>query len=433
MQDDDKPRKAIDTPRGTSDMGFSEAIAADETISVITETFKRFGFSPIDTPAIENLSVINSKAYGDEPTKQIYTLEGGEAGMRFDFTVPLARYLAMNRNLALPFKRYQVGKVWRKDEPQRMRSREFIQADIDIVGSSELDCEAEVLAATASALDALGINGFVILLNNRRMLNSLLLSFGVPNEKEAAAVRIIDKLAKQGAEATIDQLSQGIMDRPNAEKLVAFVQESGGNDEKLSKLAANSNASQKEIEDTKKLIAMLQQYGLKCEIRVDLSLARGLDYYTSFIWEFIAFDGKKQLPSIAAGGRYDELISMFTKSKMPAVGSSIGVSRLLALFNGRKPKKSYVQVFVARIGEENREYAGTVCQLLRLGGIYTDMDVTRRSISKQLDYANSIGARYVVVVGNQERAAKKVKLRDMSSGNEELLDLAALLPRLKGV
>lgn len=448
MPSNDAPKRAIGTPRGTKDMGFKEAIALNETLSVIEETFKRFGFSPIDTPAIENLDVINAKAYGDESTKEIYVLDGKEVGLRYDFTVPLARYVSMNKDLSLPFKRYQIGKVWRKDEPQYMRSREFVQADIDIVGSSELECEAEIIGATASALDLLGITDYEIHLNHREMLNAILASFKVPEDRQVAAIRILDKLAKQSVNDTTEQLVGLGIEREAAEKLLAFMTSDApssinnsemdgsakaeqANSDKLNKIGANSDVDKKKIEEMKSLLTLLKKYEIKGRPNVDFSLARGLDYYTGFVWEFVAFDQGKRLPSIASGGRYDDLISLFLKNKMPAVGNSIGVSRIMELFKAKETVKSYVKAFVAQIGTESKDYAFSICKQLRANGIYTDINLTTRSISKQLEYANSRGARFAVIVGNQEKAANKAKLRDMISGSEELLDLDELLTKIK--
>jgi histidyl-tRNA synthetase len=431
MPANDTPKRAIANPRGTKDLGVKEAIALKEASSIIEEIFKRFGFSPIDTPAIENLDVINAKAYGDEPTKEIFVMEGGDSGLRYDFTVPLARYMAMNKDISLPFKRYQIGKLWRKDEPQFMRSREFMQADIDIVGSAEIESDAEVLAATAAAIEALGITNYTILLNHREMLNSILTAFGVQKEKHLVAIRILDKLSKQSVDETIKQLVAAGIAQQSADKLLSFIDQELDNGEKLNKLQANSEASKQNIEDANRLIALLKQYGIKGEVTIDFSLARGLDYYTGFIWEFSATEGGKRLPSIAGGGRYDNLITMFSKTSMPAVGCSIGVSRILEMLKGSNTIKSYVRVFVAQIGDANKEYAFNICRVLRLSGIYTDINMTKRSISKQLEFANSIGAKYAVIVGDQERTSNKAKVRDMTTGTEELLDLNALLSKLK--
>src|SRR5271154_5492844 len=169
----------VDLPRGTSDFNTKDSIELKEIISVVEEVFKRYGFSPIHTPSIENTAVLNAKAYGAEQTKEMYILEGGDTALRFDLTVPLARYMAMNKDIPLPFKRYQIGNVWRKDEPQRMREREFVQADADIVGSKDLQSDAECIAVMADAIRSLGIQNFTILINSRGILSAIMNVFGI--------------------------------------------------------------------------------------------------------------------------------------------------------------------------------------------------------------------------------------------------------------
>lgn len=432
MPEKGAPKHVLGTPRGTRDLGFKDAIALNEILDVVEEVFKRFGFSPIDTPSIENMDVINAKAYGEESTKEIYVIEGGEAGLRYDLTVPMARFVAMNKDLPLPFKRYHIGKTWRKDEPQFMRAREFIQADIDIVGSKELDSDAEVICGTAAALEALGIKNYTILLNNREILDAVLGIFSVPKDRYQGVKRIIDKLPKQSVDDTIKQLVELGVEKGSAEKMLGFMNQPSANDKKLSELSVNAPAAKAHIESAGRLLELIKQYGLSGEVKIDLSLARGLDYYTGFVWEFIVYEEGKRMPSIAGGGRYDNLISLYSKSSMPAVGSSIGINRILELFKSKTPKKSYVKAFIAQIGEESREYSLSVAKLLRSNGIYTDINLTTRGISKQLEYANAIGAEYVIVIGSQEKAAKKAKLKNMTTGEEQLLDLNGLISVLKG-
>src|SRR5271156_3930481 len=186
----------VDLPRGTSDFNTKDAIELKEIVSVVEEIFKRYGFSPIYTPSIENTAVLNAKAYGAEQTKEMYIIEGGDTALRFDLTVPLARYMAMNKDIPLPFKRYQIGNVWRKDEPQRMREREFVQADADIIGSKDLQSDAECIAVMTDAIYSLGIESFTLMINSRGILSTILNSFGINPELQPKAIRIIDKMSK---------------------------------------------------------------------------------------------------------------------------------------------------------------------------------------------------------------------------------------------
>ncbi|MCL4375390.1 histidine--tRNA ligase [Candidatus Marsarchaeota archaeon] len=416
-------------PRGVRDYGPSEAIALQETISVVEEVFKRFGFYPIMTPALESIETLNSKVYGEESTKEIFLLQDGESGLRFDLTVPLARFVAGRKDLPLPFKRYQIDRAWRKDEPQHMRFREFIQADIDIIGVSETKSDAEVIAATAKALEALGID-YTIFINHRVLLSSILDFFKIPAPKHPIVMRILDKMAKIQHEELISQMvSAGIGGRL-AEDLFMFLTEKKTNSDLLGKIAGSLGGETPELKAISELLEILMQYGLRGKIEIDLSLARGLDYYTGFIYEFVSFREGKRLPTIASGGRYDNLIGAFSKDSLPAVGCSVGISRVVDLINSGS-RKTAANIFVAYITEEDFPYALGVANSLRESGKYVDMNLHKRSISKQLEYVNALGIMHVAIIGKIERDAGKVKLRNMLSGEEELVAVADINKKVR--
>jgi len=418
-------------PRGMRDFNTAEAIARREVLAVVEETFKRFGFSPIETPALENLNVLYAKTYGEESGKEIFKIEGEDAALRYDFTVPLARFIAMNKDTPLPFKRYQIGPIWRKDEPQRMRYREFLQADIDIIGSSELISDAEVVAVAAQVLDELGVSGYKILINDRIILNGILSFFGVPKEKNVEATRLIDKLPKVGNEEVIEGLVGLGVKQENARSLIEFIIKEEDNDEKLNRVEANIGIKE-EINKLRELIRLIGLYKVKGDIVVDLSLARGLDYYTSFVWEFIVYDENgKRLPTIVAGGRYDNLIGTFLNHQIPATGISIGIDRIMNVIGSSTDRKSYARVYVATVGNV-LDYLLYVANALRAAGVNTDINVTKRNIAKQLEYANAMRFRYVAIIGEREQSSNKLKLRDMVSGNEELLDIDEAIKVIKG-
>ena len=418
-------------PRGMRDFNTAEAIARREVLAVVEEIFRRFGFSPIETPALENLNVLYAKTYGEESGKEIFKIEGEDAALRYDFTVPLARFIAMNKDTPLPFKRYQIGPIWRKDEPQRMRYREFLQADIDIIGSSELISDAEVVAVAAQVLDELGVSGYKILINDRIILNGILSFFGVPNEKSVEAIRLIDKLPKVGNEEVIEGLVGLGVKQENARSLIEFIIKEEDNDEKLNRVEANIGIKE-EINKLRELIRLIGLYKVKGDIVVDLSLARGLDYYTSFVWEFIVYDeNRKRLPTIVAGGRYDNLIGIFLNQQIPATGISIGIDRIMNVIGSSTERKSYARVYVATLGNV-LDYLLYVANALRAAGVNTDINVTKRNITKQLEYANAMRFRYVAIVGEREQSSNKLKLRDMVSGNEELLDIDEAIKVIKG-
>ncbi len=421
----------VSLPRGTRDYSPGEAILLNKIISTIEETFKRFGFHPIDTPGIELLETLTGKAYGDDAKKELYILEGKEEGLRYDFTVPLARYIAMNRDIPLPFKRYQIGKVWRMDEPQKMRAREFIQADIDIVGTSEPISDAESIAAIAQAIEAIGVRDYTILINSRLVLDALLGKLGVPQDKYTNAIRILDKLSKIGKDEVAKQIGSLGPGREEIGGMLEFIGMQGDNKETIERLKSKIPEASEEIGKLTSIIGLLGKYGLSGKITIDLSLARGLDYYTGGVWEFVVFEEGKRLPSIASGGRYDNLMEMYSKNSTPAVGSAIGVSRVFEILDKGEILRTNAKVHVAYIKEENQEYAMSVANAMRQAGIYVDLGLTKRALAKQLEYANSMHIRYVAILGNAEREAKRIKLRDMISGEEQTLSAEEAILKLK--
>lgn len=418
-----------ETPRGMRDYGPADAIRLQWILGRVEETFKRFGFSPIDTPAVEKAETLNAKAYGDESVKELFALDGGELGLRYDFTVPLARYVAMNKDMPLPFKRYQIGKVWRREEPQRMRSREFIQADVDIVGSSDSLSNAEVIAACAMALEEIGVSDYRILLNSRKIIDGILNLFEVPKEKYVVAIRSIDKLAKIGRSGVQQELAKLGIDSQKSDEILNLITEDGTNEEKLAKMKTKLGSGE-ESDALSALIKTLASYKMRAGMDVEFSLARGLDYYTGAIWEFVVYEEGKKLSSVGGGGRYDGLIGLYSKRELAAVGTSLGITRI-AEFIKADSRKSLAQVFVAVIGDDARGYALGCANQMRMAGLYVDVDTSGRSISKQLDYASSLGIGYVAVVGKVEMESGMIKLRNMKTGDEEKLNVAAAISKLK--
>jgi len=422
---------SVPIPRGVRDYSPAEAISINYITGVIEEVYKRFGFYPIQTPSIEMKSVLNAKVYGEESGKELFEIEGEESGLRYDFTVPLARYVASNRDLPLPFKRYQIGNMWRKEEPQKMRYREGIQADIDIVGTKEIDADAEVIAAASMALEQLGIRNYVVVINSRQMLQKIMEYFKVPAEKSTQALRILDKLQKLSGEEILKQFAAAGIDRRVGEELLSFVKQEKSNDEKLQMMSANIPESKAEVDRMTELLSLLGEYKLNGRITVDLALARGLNYYTGFVWEFIIEEDGKRMPSIGAGGRYDNLIETLSKRSVPAVGSSLGISRIFDLIAPEDGKKTYAKVFIAFIGQQNRGYAISVANMLRGNGVYVDLNTTSRNLSKQMEYAGSLRIRNVLILGDKEREQGKVKFRNMETGVEELISIEEAIRKLK--
>ncbi len=414
------------------DYGPGEAIRLKEITSKVEDIFRRFGFYPIETPSLESMETLTAKAYGQEAEKEMYTLDDGKSGLIYDLTVPLARYIAMNKSLSMPFKRYQIAKAWRRDEPQKMRSRELIQADIDIVGSTEPTSEAEAISATAIALEGVGVAEYTILISSRVILNAIMEMFRIPEPKRQQAMVIIDKLGKISREEALKQMADSGIDGKQAEALLNFINEEMENAKKLQKIKNDAPASEAEADRISSIISLLENYGINGKIKVDFSLARGLGYYTGTVWEFVAERDGKRLPTIAAGGRYDGLIGIYSKTPMPAVGSSIGISRVYEVVEIGEAVHTYATVYVANIGQENIGYALNIANTLRSNGICVDMNLTARNISKQLEYANAMRISYVAIAGGKEKEQNVVRLRNMGEGSEELLSLEDVLTKLKG-
>lgn len=409
---------ALELPRGTRDYGPKDSIRMQSIISRVETIFRRFGFYPIMTPAIEKAEVLSSKIYGSDANNEIFLLDGKDSGLRYDLTVPTARYFAMNKGTPTPFKRYMIAEAWRRDEPQFMRAREFIQADLDVIGSAEISAEAEVIAASALALESLGIVDYTIMLNNRMLLNAIMNKFDIPAEKQTHTMRILDKLAKISAEEIIKQLSDLGVGKDTAEQMLNFIKVEEGYEEKLTRVEANIDSAKAVVADMRELISLLEIYKIKGKISVDLSIIRGLDYYTGAIWEITAAAAGKKTLAIASGGRYDRLIEKYSNTKTPAVGSSIGITRVAEFLEAKSGTVTYADVYVSYLGKETMKYAMDVANLFRNSGINADLNMTQRNVGKQLEYANSLEIKYVCIIGPSEMQGGIVTLKNMYKGEE---------------
>lgn len=408
----------LEIPRGTRDYGPKESIRLKNVISRTEQVFRRFGFYPIVTPAIEKTEVLNSKIYGSDANNEIFLLDGKEAGLRYDLTVPTARYIAMNKGIPLPFKRYMIAEAWRRDEPQYMRSREFIQADIDIIGSPEISAEAEVIAASAIALENLGITDYTVMLNHRAILSAIMDRFGIPKDKQTQAMRILDKLAKVSAEEILKQMAVLGISKETAEQMLNFIKVEEGTEQKLTRIEADIESTKATVADMRELISLLGLYKIKGEITIDLSVIRGIDYYTGMVWEITAAAAGKKTLAIGSGGRYDGLIEKYSKVHTAAVGSSIGISRVVEFLEAKSGAKTYADVYISSIGKEAMKYAIEVASMFRESGINTDLNMTQRSIGKQLEYVNSLEIKYVCIIGPSEAQTGLVTLKNMYKGEE---------------
>lgn len=405
------------TPKGMRDIPPEEMFVREEAIETIRSIFRTYGYRPLETPAMEYLDTLRAKA-GEEVDKQIFVIEGKEYGLRFDLTVPLARFAA-GTDLPKPYKRYAIDVVWRKEEPQRGRFREFYQADVDIVGSASMRCEAEVLTLARDVCLAFGFTEPRILLNNRKILDAIAERTGL-GRKKAEVFRILDKTDKVGLENVQGMLRDSIGQK--ADKLLEIIKAGGSNDDKLAIAARYSEEGAKELEDVLRL----------CDfpIEVDLKLVRGLGYYTGPVYEVKLSEG---IGTVVAGGRYDGLLGIYGQ-EAPSVGISVGIERLITLINERKQamKKTESIVFVAAIKPEQYLMASKAAARFRAEGIPAETDLNERNLRKQLDYINALSIPFAAIIGEKEAQAGKVNLRDMVMGTEELLSMEDAISRIRG-
>ncbi len=425
---------SLAAPRGTRDFLFEEKILRDEVTSTLKTIFELYGFNAFETPAFEKWEVLSSKyAGGAEILKETYRFQDQgkrELGLRYDLTVPLCRVIAGNSSLPLPVKRYAIGSVFRDGPLKIGRYREFIQCDVDIVGSKTGLADAEIVSLTCDAFTALGID-YVVKVNNRKLLEGLLESMQVPANKLETVILSIDKLAKIGRDGVQKELLEKGLSIPIAKKLLSVILE-------LSELRADQvlfqcekiigqNAKAKQgLTEMKEVFDFLDNFGKTDAVVLDISLARGLAYYTGLVVEVFAKNSEVK-SSIAGGGRYDELIGKFAnREAIPAVGISFGldaINEVLKLQDkGAKPKKTLVSVYVIPI--KAIPQCISVANQLRAAGIRTAIDLMNRSISKNLEYASKQGINYVAIIGPKEAEAKKLTLRNLETGEEKLMTIA---------
>jgi len=381
--------------------------------------FERYGFEPLDTPIVENLELLTKKgSTGADIENEIYSFEDKskrKLGLRFDLTVPLARVVASTKELAMPFKRYQIGKVYRYDNPQAKRYREFTQADVDIIGVSSVLAEVELIALSYDVMKMLGIKAKMII-SSRAVLENIALACSVKKGQINDCFRIIDKADKFGwSEVEKELKAKGIRT-----EILDVIKR---NDLKYAKELMEANGlSTSCIERINELFRYLSMQDLGDFAELNLSLARGLDYYTDIVMEIKSDEG----PSIGGGGRYDTLIAQYGNRNIPATGISFGVDRILDTIEAKLPAKSKTKIFVAAINKDVLGEALKIAQKIRGLAINAEFDLMQRNISKNLDYANKKGIPYVAIVGPKEIQEKKFKLKDMNSGKEILISFDEL-------
>lgn len=420
----------IPFPRGVRDLLPNEALFRNEFLRKAERIFQNFGFLSIDTPSFESLDVLFAKqSIGDE-NKLIYTMKEENIGLRYDFTVSLARFYAMHQELPLPLKRYQIGKVWRREEPQKNRYREIMQCDVDILGGRQIYTDCEVIAATARILESANIQ-YELRINDRRLLDMLLAKLGIDQQLHPKIFRVIDKIEKIGEDAAVSELSALGVNANNIDQIVGLLKLNSANQDKLS-YASSLLGETNELKEFGMLLSALDTYKLKGNIIFDFSVVRGLDYYTSTVFEFKSSGENAISASIGGGGRYDNLIGLYSGKNVPAVGSSLGIDRIMDLLGYKSsPIYTYANVIVNYINDSNINYALGIVGKLRESGINADINLAQRNITNQLSYANSMRMPYVITIGNEEEKSNKLKLRNLSSGDEEMLSIDEAINKLK--
>lgn len=406
----------------------NEQILFEQIKQKIEKTYQKFGFLPLDTPILELSEVLLAKA-GGETEKQIYRFEKGDTdiSMRFDLTVPLAKYVAKNYgNLSFPFRRYQIGKVYRGERTQKGRFREFYQCDIDIIGDGELSVinDAELPSVIYNIFKELGFDDFTIRINNRKILNGLFESL---NQKENATeiLRIIDKIEKIGKEAVIEELEKIEIPSDAINKIMDFIEIEGTTDEKLQKLN-ELNIKNEEFEtgldELTQVVKYVRIFGIpEANFKVDLTIARGLDYYTGTVYETF-LNQYRELGSVCSGGRYENLAEYYTDKQLPGVGISIGLTRLFYKLNElqliKAEKKSIAEVLVVPMVQD-LTVPIQIATDLRKKGISTEVYLNDKKLKAKMKYADKLEIPYVIVVGEDEINSRIVKIKNMKTGEEK--------------
>ena len=409
----------------------NEQILFNKMKNTIQKTYESFGFLPLDTPIIEDAKILLAKA-GGETEKQIYRFMKGEndLALRFDLTVPLAKYVTEYYDkLSFPFKRYQIGKVYRGEKPQRGRYREFYQCDIDIIGDGELSVvnDAELASVIYKTFLNLGFDDFTICINNRKILNGLFEGLNV-KENSVEILRTIDKLDKIGPEKVRKELCEEISE-DKVDTIMDFISISGNNDEKikaLEEINISNNTWNEGLKDLKEVVKFIRIFMVPEEnFKIDLTIARGLDYYTGTVYETF-LNKYRNLGSVCSGGRYDNLTEFYSTRKMPGVGISIGLSRLFFQLTDSDiisvENQSIADVLVISM-DNNYEKCAQIASTLRQNGLKVQVDFEDKKIAKKFKYADKLNINYVIVIGEDEIKNNVVTLKNMITGEQNTVTL----------
>ncbi|HZU66224.1 MAG TPA: histidine--tRNA ligase [Ktedonobacteraceae bacterium] len=437
---------AASLPRGMRDILPERMIRRNYVIDVIRGIFEEFGFEPLQTPAIELAETLMGK-YGPDAERLIYNASYGEGkdklALRYDLSVPLSRVVAMYSELPKPFKRYQIAPVWRAERPQKGRYREFYQCDVDTVGSTSMLADAENVNIIYEVLQRLGFKKFVVNINDRKVLTGIGQFSGVPGELLGGLYRSIDKLEKIGLDGVRNELRRNEIPDDVIEKMLDLLQIEGENEEVLAALRdrlGNYPIAMEGINELGEVIRSLKALNIPPEFyKVKFAMVRGLEYYTGPIYETTIEEPR--MPSITGGGRYDELIGLFSDTSFPATGTTIGIERIIDAMEelnmfpaevGRTVVQVLVTLFDASLADASLQMANT----LRAGGLRTEMYFDPDSLGTQLRYAGKKGIPFAVILGPDELAANQVTIRDLDKKEQQAVnrgDAVAFIQQRLGI
>ena len=417
----------LQLPKGTRDFKPEEMIIRNKIVSTLKEIFELYGYSPLETPCFERFEILSSKyAGGEEILKETFKLKDQgkrDLGLRYDLTVPMCRFVGMNPNIKMPFKRYQTGEVFRDGPVESARYRQFTQCDVDIVGCNEMTADAEIISLTSKAFKKLGFD-FFIKINNRKLLNDVLKYCKVDKNKTEDVILSIDKLEKFGVEAVKKELKEKNINQKTINEILKIIDIKGTDKEKINKL----KKILKDSDGLKGIIDLLNYLKLlNLNVDFDVSLARGLSYYTGTVIE-VFLKNSKVKTAVCAGGRYDKMIGDFLgKGDYPAVGISFGLDRIYDAYleKNKEEKKTVTQVYIIPINTFKDSLK--IAEELRNEGVKVDIDLTGKGPSKNLKYANTLKIPYVIFIGEDEIEQNKVKIKNMVSGDEKLVTAEELI------
>lgn len=441
-------------PKGTRDYSPNEMKKREYLFEVFKYTFNLYGFNCIETPSMENSEVLNGK-YGEEGDKLIYrVLDSGDflknidnkknissnnlksqiskKGLRYDLTVPFARYISMNRDkITMPFKRYQIQPVWRADRPQKGRFREFYQCDVDYIGTKSIVCESEIISLVYSIFNKLKFDDFEIKLNNRKILLGISEELNFKNKFEKFCI-LIDKIDKIGVSGLKKEMKLNKFPISSIKKLISLLELKGNNSSKINYVKTFLSNSKIGLEGISEIENLMK---IKSDFTLDFTLARGLSYYTSTIFEVVPTNNN--IGSLCGGGRYDDLTEIFGYKNISGIGISFGIERIIEVLNTNNlfPKniESNNNVLISYLSNDLIKNSLELANKLREKGIPTDLYSKKAKLKKQLQYANNNNIPFVIIIGENEIKNKKYMLKNMKDGNQNLLTINEIINKMSSI